>query len=65
MAIKLLDEGFRLHCNEWWKDYLCDTDADLEHLPQASAGSVAVSIQSGKVRIVNTQGEWVPFAEEK
>ena len=45
------------------KEYLCDTDADFASLPESDPGSMAVSIESGKVQAVNTQGQWVPFGE--
>ena len=43
------------------KEFLCDTDADFADLPQCSAGSAAVSIESGTVKVMNTQGQWVTF----
>ena len=43
------------------KEFLCDTDADFESLPECDPGSSAVSIESGNVKVVNTQGQWVPF----
>jgi hypothetical protein len=42
-------------------EYLCDTDADIANLPESCVGSTAVSIESGKVYIVNTEGKWVEF----
>ena len=44
------------------KEYLCDTDADFASLPECDPGSMAVSIESGKVYVVNTEGTWVEFA---
>ena len=44
------------------KEYLCDTDADFATLPESDPGSMAVSIESGKVYVVNTAGAWVEFA---
>lgn len=44
------------------KEFLCDTDADLANLPECAPGSSAVSIESGTVKAVNTEGAWVPFA---
>ena len=62
MAIKEMNNDPR-PCGTWPKQYLCDTDADFESLPEACMGSTAVSIQSGRIYIVNTQGDWAPFAE--
>lgn len=62
MAIKEMNNAPRPF-SAWPKQYLCDTDADFERLPEACPGSIAVSIQSGRIYVVNTQGAWVPFAE--
>lgn len=44
------------------REYLVDTDADLENLPECPIpGSTAVSIASGKIKVVNTKGKWVDF----
>lgn len=45
------------------KEFLCDTDADFEKLPPCCASSTAVSIESAKVMVVNTEGKWVVFGE--
>ena len=45
------------------REYLCDTDADLATLPEACTGSMAVSLESGKVYVVSTFGNWIPFGE--
>lgn len=65
MAIKLLSGRFSQYPygGDYIAEYICDTDADFADLPEASTGSTAISIESGNIRIVNTQGEWVPFAE--
>lgn len=63
MAIKIINREYCPYIDEYQNEYICDTDADFENLPKACTGSSALSIQSGKVRMVNTQGEWVPFAE--
>lgn len=63
MAIKQITNEPR-PSGAWPKEFLCDTDADFVNLPEAITGSTAVSIQSGRIRIVNTQGEWVPFGEQ-
>lgn len=63
MAIKLMDEIFRPYRNLCVKEFLCDTDEDFAKLPECCVGSTALSIATGNVRIVNTQGKWVAFAE--
>lgn len=49
------------HLNSEVKEFICDTDADFEALPPACTGSTAVSIESAKVMVVNTEGKWVVF----
>ena len=63
MAIKLINTTWCDCREDYVAEYLCDTDADLATLPTACTGSTAVSIESGKVKIVNTSGQWVSFAE--
>lgn len=63
MAIKLINEKYCAYRNGKIAEYICDTDADFEALPEACVGSTAVSIESASVRVVNTKGEWVPFGE--
>lgn len=43
------------------KEFLCDTDADFDSLPECDPGSSAISIESGTVKVVDTYGRWVPF----
>lgn len=62
MAWKLISTNFCPCLNECKNEYIADTDADLENLPKCSGtGSTAVSLESGKVKVVNTNGEWVDF----
>lgn len=63
MGIKLIRREWKSGSVECRNEYICDTDADLVNLPEAPVGSTALSIESGSVRIVNTSGEWVAFAE--
>lgn len=63
MAIKLIDREYCPYGKEYKEEFICDTDADFDKLPKACTGSTAVSIESGRVKIVNTQGKWVSFAE--
>lgn len=62
MGIRCLSGHFSCF-NEPPREFIVDTDADFENLPKACTGSAAVSLESGSVRVVNTAGEWVPFAE--
>lgn len=63
MGIKLIAREWKAGSVECRSEYLCDTDADLANLPVSPIGSTAISIESGSVRVVNTSGEWVAFAE--
>lgn len=63
MATVKINQEWCSHSNLSRKEFLCDTDADFDTLPSACTGSTAVSIESGRVKIVNTSGEWVFFAE--
>lgn len=62
MGIKCMPDHFSCF-HESPKEFICDTDADFANLPEACTGSTALSIESGSIRMVNTKGEWVPFAE--
>lgn len=63
MAIKLMLREYRVWMDDYKHEYICDTDADLENLQPCGTGSTAVSLESGKVMVVNTQGKWVVFGE--
>jgi hypothetical protein len=54
MAYRLVKQGGKLDYN--YKEYYLDTDSDLSTLPvgEASPGSIAYSIASGKVYMLNT-----------
>lgn len=58
MAYKRINDPYVRGC---MKEYICDTDADFTNLPESCVGSTAVSIESGKVMVVNTEGNWVEF----
>jgi hypothetical protein len=47
-------------CSNVRYDYIIDTDADAETLPQnCASGSTALSCESGNMFIVNASGVWV------
>lgn len=54
MAYRLVKQGGKLDYN--YKEYYLDTDSDLSTLPVGDAwpGSIAYSIASGKVYMLNT-----------
>lgn len=62
MAIKLIEMKYHSCMDDCKCEYITDTDADLENLPKCTGtGSTAVSLESGRVKAVNTQGKWVEF----
>ena len=42
-------------------DFIMDTDADAKDLPESCTGSMALSVESGKMFMVNASGNWVVF----
>ena len=64
MARKLISKNFVPYQDEDRVEFIVDTDADFENLPEGcGTGSTAVSIESAKVMVVNTEGKWVVFGE--
>ena len=63
MAIKLMSREWVPFTHDYRCEYICDTDADFESLPASSVGSSAISLESGKVYVVSTFGNWIPFGE--
>ena len=62
MASKLILREYRVWMDDYRHEYICDTDEDFASLPETcGTGSSAVSLASGNVKVVNTQGEWVTF----
>lgn len=43
------------------KDFICDTDDDVDNLPECLPKSTALVADSAEVHIVNASGAWVPF----
>lgn len=62
MANKKIKQEWSAVLDKYIEEFICDTDADFAHLPPAAPGSSALSIASGKVKVVNSQGKWVDFA---
>ena len=63
MAIKMVSRKWCGCVGAYKKEFIVDTDADFANLPEACTGSVALSIESGNMMIVNASGKWVAFAE--
>ena len=59
--LKTIKDQFRPHTDMRYLEIICDTDADFEDLPQAGAGSTALSVASGTTFMVNASGNWVPL----
>lgn len=64
MAIKLMDRKVCPVTNTEQREFLCDTENDVESLPECNTGSTAVVIASGNVYMVNASGEWALFGGE-
>lgn len=62
MAIKLLSRKHNMLIGGTVDEYLCDSDVDFDTLPEANTGSVALSVATGNIKVVNASGEWVDFA---
>ena len=62
MAIKLLNREYNMLLGGTINEYICDTDADFDTLPEANTGSMALSVATGTIKVVNASGEWVDFA---
>lgn len=61
MASKLILREYRVWMDDYRHEYICDSDEDFAGLPPCGTGSSAVSLASGNVKVVNTNGEWVTF----
>jgi hypothetical protein len=61
MAYKQISREWCAYVSAYKEEFICDTDADFAQLPECSTGSAALSVASGKVRVVNASGEWVDF----
>lgn len=61
MAYKLIKEEYCACVDAQRKEFLCDTDADFDTLPECCTGSTAVSAATANVYIVNASGYWVEF----
>lgn len=58
---KLMEIQSEKSAPEYKCEYLCDTEADVQNLPNCAPSSTAIVIESGSVYMVNTAGEWVKF----
>lgn len=47
--------------NDYKRDYIVDTDADIASLPESCTGSSALVVKSGAIYMVNASGTWVVF----
>lgn len=59
MGYRLVKQGGKLDYN--YKEFYIDADSDLSSVPTGDAfpGSVAYSMASGKVWILNTSKQWI------
>lgn len=61
MAYKIINEAYCPYANAQLREFICDTDADVENLPKCCTGSKAVSVATGITHMVNASGYWVPL----
>lgn len=64
MAIKLVSTEWCGCLDDYKREYMIDTDADLSELPECCTGSSAIAVNTGTVYMVNASGKWVVFGEE-
>jgi hypothetical protein len=59
MAVKLIDEVYCPHVDDYRRTYIMDSDDDAASLPSCCPGSFAiVANEGGGVYMTNTSGEW-------
>lgn len=51
-------------CEAPRKEFVMDSDADLQDLPECGSGSVAISVAPGNVWMKNASGKWAIFGGE-
>ena len=61
MAIKLMAREYVPSLDDYKCEYIVDADSDFDELPDACAGSSAVSVETGAVRVVNASNKWAKF----
>lgn len=63
MAIKRIKKEYSTCTGEFICEYVADFDSDLETLQDGidGTGSSCVSLESGKIKAVNTERKWVDF----
>ena len=64
MAIKWYGEEWCLGANDYSKEFILDTEADVAELPKCCPGSCALVCSTANVYIVNASGVWVKFGSE-
>lgn len=64
MAIKMTNIEWCSCTNDYRKEFMMDTDADMANLPKCCVGSTAIAVSSGEVYMVNASGDWVVFGAE-
>ena len=61
MAIKMIKSEYCPCVDDYRRDYIVDTEADVANLPQCCTGSSALVVESGAVYMVNASGVWAVF----
>ena len=59
MAVKLIDEIYCPHVDDYRRTFIIDSDEDAIKLPKSCPGSFAiVADEGGSVYMTNTNGAW-------
>lgn len=61
MAYKMTNHDWCDCMQDYRKEFICDTEADVASLPDCCSQSSAIVVETGNVYIVNASGNWVPF----
>lgn len=61
MAIKLVNQKWNPYVGDHQCEFIVDSNADFENLPESCVGGTALCPKSGTVMVVNASGEWVKF----
>lgn len=64
MAIEMISKEWCPCVEDSRKEFLVDTEADVNSLPKCCTGSTALVTATGNVYIVNASGRWVAFGSE-
>lgn len=60
MAYKCIKSEWKNASQDYECEFICDSEDDIQNLPQCSAGSIAIVVASGMpTYMMNASGQWV------